>query len=266
MSTAPFSPVVQAICAQFIPICRQLAGEQRYAIAVSGSLGKGTWDSRSDVDFRLFTDQPLVRSSQDPARWVAYRAAIEEWQAQGVNIDGIWPRTVGEIDAGIAGWLRGEIQPVNLVWTIWGYHLLTDVYNQFILEDPFGIIAGWKEQLRVYPPALKTAILQKYGASLRYWRADYHYANKVARGDLPFLAGMSAKLVHEILQILFALNEIYYPGDGYNLRFVDRFTIIPPNFAARVQTILYPPLPDPLTSQYRTLTALIDEVLALAKS
>ena len=265
MSTSAFSPTVQAILAEFIPICQQLAGDQRYAIAVSGSLGKGTWDSRSDVDFRLFTDQPLFRASQDPARWVDYQAAIKRWQERGVNIDGIWPRTVGEIDAALAGWLRGEIQPVNMVWTIWGYHILTDVSNQFVLADPYSIIATWKAQLSNYPPALKQAILSKYGASLRYWRTDYHYAHKVDRGDVLFLAGISAKLVHEIMQILFALNEIYYPGDGYNLRFVEKFTLVPVDFAARVQAILYPTGPDPFTTQYEALTALIDEVLALAK-
>ncbi len=50
-----FLPQVDAVIAEFIPICRHLAGEQRYAIAVSGSMGKGTCDSRSDIDFRLYT-------------------------------------------------------------------------------------------------------------------------------------------------------------------------------------------------------------------
>jgi hypothetical protein len=37
-----------------------------------------------------------------------------------------------------------------------------------------------------------------------------------------FLAGMSSKLVHEIIQILFALKETYYVGDGANLTFVEK--------------------------------------------
>ena len=77
---------------------------------------------------------------------------------------------MGEIDAALDGWLSGEIKPVNLVWTIWGYHILTDVNNQFAIEDPYHIIGAWKERLSVYPPALKQAILDKYVASLRYWR------------------------------------------------------------------------------------------------
>ena len=53
---------------------------------------------------------------------------------------------------------------------------------------------------------------------------------------------MTSKLVHEIIQILFALNETYYAGDGANLTFVEKFKIVPADFPARVHDILYPGL------------------------
>jgi hypothetical protein len=231
---------------------------------VGGSLGKGTWDSRSDIDFRLFTDRQVPWSKQRPELWADCIAAIERWRARGIEIDGVWTRTVGEIDAALDGWLGGEIKPVNLVWTIWGYHILTDVNNQFVIEDPYQIIGAWKERLSVYPLALKQAILSKFAASLRYWRTDYHYANKVERGDFVFLAGMTSKLVHEIIQILFALNETYYAGDGANLGFVEKFAIVPADFSARVRDILYPGSADAFAGQYTALASLIDETLVLA--
>jgi hypothetical protein len=264
MPTSPFPPIIQSIFEEFISICKQLAGDQRYAISVGGSLGKGTWDSRSDIDFRLFTDRELLWPDQRPDLWVDYFAAIERWKKRGIYIDGVWPRTVGEIEAALDCWLNGEIKPVDLVWTIWGYHILTDMNNQFIIEDPYHLIGAWKERLSVYPPVLKQAILDKYLASLRYWRSDYHYAHKVARGDVVFLAGMTTKLVHEIIQILFALNETYFAGDGSNLTFVEKFKFLPANFSARVYDILYPQASDAMTSQYAALTALIDEVISLA--
>ena len=56
--TRTFSPVVHEVIQEFIPICHQLAeGRGRYAISVGGSLGKGTWDARSDLDFRLFHEE-----------------------------------------------------------------------------------------------------------------------------------------------------------------------------------------------------------------
>lgn len=260
-----FPPVVQAIFEEFVPICRGLAGEQRYAISVGGSLGKGTWDSGSDVDFRLFTDERVPWPEEAPDLWGACLAAIERWRERSVNIDGVWPRTVGEIDAAVDGWLRGEIKPLPMAWTIWGYHVLTDVNNQYVIEDPYHIIGAWRERLQMYPPALKEAILRKYTGSLRYWRNDYHYAHKVERGDVVFLAGMAAKLVHEVIQVLFALNDTYYAGDGANLAFAEKFAIVPQGFATRVQKILYPPAEDAFARQYAELMALIDEVLVLAE-
>jgi hypothetical protein len=264
MSAAAFPPVVQAVFAEFVPICRRLAGDQRYAISVGGSLGKSTWDSRSDIDFRLFTDTEVPSAEEAPGRWVDCQEAIERWRERGINVDGVWPRTVEEIDAAVDGWLRGEIEPVPVVWTIWGYHVLTDVNNQFVIEDPYHIIGAWQERLQVYPPALKEAVLRKYAGSLRYWRQDYHYAHKVARGDVVFLAGMAAKLVHEVIQVLFALNETYFAGDGANLAFAEKFAIVPENFVPRVQAILYRRAKDGFAVQYADLMALVDEVLVLA--
>ena len=73
MSASSFPPVIQSIFEEFIPICKQIAGDQRYAISVGGSLGKGTWDSRSDIDFRLFTDRELPRPKQRPELWSRLR-------------------------------------------------------------------------------------------------------------------------------------------------------------------------------------------------
>jgi len=41
-----------------------------------------------------------------------------------------------------------------------------------------------------------------------YWRHDHHYASKVQRQDVVFLAGLSAKLVHDVVQVLF--YELYW--------------------------------------------------------
>ena len=111
---------------------------------------------------------------------------------------------------------------------------------------------------------LRQAILDKNLASLRYWRADYHYAHKVERGDIVFLAGITSKLVHEIIQTPFALNETYYVGDGANLAFVENLRIVPADFTTRVRDILCPRASEASAGQYAALTALIDEVISLA--
>ncbi|GAB4457100.1 MAG: hypothetical protein OHK0029_16230 [Armatimonadaceae bacterium] len=261
-----FSPEAQAVIAEFVPIIKQW-DVGKYAISIGGSMGKATWDHLSDIDFRLFHEKDLPWPQEKPEIWTEFMAAVDRWRENGVRIDYIWPRKISQVDADLEKWLAGEAKPDDLVWAIWGYHLLPDISNQAVIEDPDGIIQGWKDRLAHYPPALQKAILEKHGGSLRYWRHDYHYANKVTRGDVVFLAGLSARLVHDMMQVLFALNKTYFVGDGQNLKFVKSFAIQPENLAARVEEVLYPGnAEDKLVRQRDNLYRLIDDVLQLVES
>lgn len=257
-------PELQPVVDELLPLCRAL-GEGRCAVSIGGSYGKGTFDGTSDLDFRLFCDRQLSPPEAFCEAYAQLQTAIDRWAAEGITIDGCWVRTVGEIEQQLQQWERGIGKPYDLVWTIWGYHVLTDVYNQWVIDDPKGILAGWRTRLATYPAPLKESILTERLASLRYWRQDYHYQHKVARADVVFLAGLSSKLIHDVIQLLFALNETYYPGDGNNLVFVERFAHAPERFAEKVEAILYPGEGQAaLAAQYDRLADLIDEVEALA--
>jgi len=256
-------PQIRPVIDQFLPIMRSFA-VGRYAVAISGSYGKGTYDSSSDIDFRLYADDiPATFAEMGEA----IRKPKEEWRQKGIKVDDFWPRKIGDIDTAIGRWLEGNIQADHHVWTIWGYHLLPDLYGQQALEDPFSIVAGWKAQLATYPPKLKKALLDKHLGSLRYWRHDYHYAGKAQRQDVVFLGGLSVKLVHDIIQVLFALNETYYAGDGQNLDYVSRLPHQPPNAARRIRDCLYPSSTESVfVDQRTTILELIDDVERLAAS
>ena len=249
-----------------LPLIREL-GAGRYAIAIGGSRGKGVSDRRSDYDFRLYCDE--IRGGDDDywqtPEWARFAEAVARWRADGIEIDHVWMRTFAAIEAALHPWLEGQVQPAPLAWTLWGYHLLPDLYHQQVIEDPFGLAQEWKDRLRTYPPGLKKAIVSKHLGSMQYWRSDYHYANKAERGDAVFLASLSARLVHDIMQVLFALNETYYVGDGSNLDFAREFAVTPQDFAERVQLALYPPASDDRFVRQRLMLAgLIDDVERLA--
>lgn len=258
-------PHIQPVIDECLPLLKALA-KGRCAVTIGGSRGKRTSDQRSDVDFRVFCDEIAdgPKYWETPA-WQPFAQAIKRWRAQGIEIDYCWVRTFAEVDAQLDAWLNGQGKPVEHVWTLWGYHLLTDIANQVVIEDPHGFIAAWQARLIPYPQALQDALLQKYLRSLNYWRADYHYRNKVERGDVVFLASITARLVHDLLQVLFAINKTYYVGDGNNLHYVAHFSIQPQHFAERVTALLYPtPTADVLTTQYAAMLSLIDDVVALA--
>ena len=235
------------------------------AISLGGSFGKGTFDDRSDLDFRLFHAHDVPWPDRDPERWKPVWVLLKKWGQRGVKIDGVWPRSIAEVDAALRRAISGEIKTDAKEWSIWGYHLLTDVYNQYVIDDSQGVLAAWKRLLTPYPPALKQAVIKKHLGSLRYWRRDYHYANKVERKDVVFLASLSARLIHDLMQVLFALNEVYFPGDGTNFSFAEKFAIKPADLPVRVTAALYPSGANIFDVQCQILLALIDEVEALAK-
>ena len=265
MDQKAVAPRTQAVIDECLPVLKTF-GTGRLAVTIGGSHGKRTFDTRSDLDFRVFCDEiaggPRYWETED---WKAFCVIVDRWRAQGVDIDYCWVRTIAEIDAELDAWLSGKIAPVSRVWTLWGYHILTDIANQMVIDDPSGIIAAWQARLHPYPRALQRAILRKHMESLNYWRTDYHYHNKVERADRVFLAGISARLVHDIMQVLFAINQHYYVGDGNNLHYVEAFAIQPADFAERVNSILYPAQADNmLAAQYEAILKLIDDIAPLA--
>ena len=256
-------PTVRDVVADVVPFFEQLdAG--RYAVGLGGSISKGLGDELSDIDFRVYHERSLPKPHPSSDVWRDYFAVIERWAERGVVLDSIWSRTIADVERQLNAWLDGDITPAPILWTIWGYHILPDIAQQVAIIDPYGIIASWHQRLATYPDAVKEAVLAKHLASLRYWRHDYHYRHKVERRDAVFLASLSARLVHDLLQVVCALNRVPFPGDGNNLRIIAGLPILPDAFGRRITAALYP---TPGEAMYRDqrdrLVSLIDDVEAL---
>lgn len=267
MSTTPLgssSPVLNEVIGDILPFFERL-DTGKYAVALGGSRSKALWDERSDIDFRLYHETPLPKPHAASPTWRDYFQIIDQWAERGVVIDGIWSRTIANVELQLNAWLSGDITPEPIVWTIWGYHLLPDVASQLAIVDPYGVIASWHERLATYPEAVKTALVAKHLSSLRYWRKDYHYRHKVERRDTVFLASLSARLAHDLIQVICAINRVPYPGDGNNLRIVENLPILPEAFARRIVAALYPVDGERMYQDQRDLlVSLIDDVERLA--
>ena len=254
------------LCNDFLPVFRKLCGTEVYSITLGGFHGKGIADEKSDFDFGIFYEKPAERE----VRRLAYKEIsqlVSKWKLKNVMVDGPWARTYSEVDEQLELWLTGKGKPEPYEWTIWGYNILTDIYNVQIVEDPYGRVAEWKERLATYPEALKESIIKKHASSLKYWRNDYHYLNKVRRKDAVFLASLNARLIQDMVQVIYALNEFYYPGDGMNLKYSKQFACKPERFEERVVDILHTTgSDDAYDLQYRKMKDLIDDVLMLAKT
>ncbi|WP_248304908.1 DUF4037 domain-containing protein [Devosia sp. FKR38] len=255
------------LIADVAPIIADLADGGRGAVALAGSRGKGRSDQQSDYDFRVYADGYRGEDTRQTPQWARFEAAMTRWQAAGFRMDGVWMRSYAGVRRDLDAWLVGTAVPKTFDWTIWGYHLPTDLANQQIVLDPDGLLAGWKRELAVYPEPLRLATLQHYGQVLRYWAGDYHYESKVARRDLVFLVGLAGKLTNAMIQVLFAHNRQYYPGDGWNLPMAAELDQLPPDFVARMTAILEPaPGEDAWRQQRAQIIAMITDIEALIAS
>lgn len=252
------------LIATMTPLIADLAENGHGAVALAGSRGKGRSDEQSDYDFRVYADGYRGPDIKQTEQWRRFESAMREWEAKGFRMDGVWMRSYAGVQRDLDAWLIGTAVPKTFEWTIWGYHLPTDLANQQIVLDPGGVLAGWKQQLAVYPEALRASVLRQYREVLQYWAGDYHYESKIARRDLVFLVGLTGKLANAILQVVFALNRAYFPGDGWNLPMAAELERLPPDFVPRMTSILEAGSgPDALQHQRGELIAMIADLEVL---
>lgn len=266
MTETQLPEAVPRILDDFLPVLQEW-WPGACAVALGGSRAKGLADSGSDLDFRYYYSAVIDDGDRQRELEAAYRQLLATWEKRGHVIDGFWCRPIARIEDRLEAQLTGvDITPEPLFWSVWGYELLTDIHCQIHILDPDGVLQRWSDRLAQYPQPLKQAVVSHYLPMLTYWRDDYHYVNKLRRDDFLFAEGLALKLINGLIRILFALNEVYYVGDGNNLRFVGTLGIIPDGFVERIGEILHRGARVlSLMEQRQLLVQCIDEVEALAE-
>jgi predicted nucleotidyltransferase len=251
--------VLRDITEQYYPLYRKKY-PGKIAFAVSGSVGRGNFSPGSDIDLRIYYEN----TAADPETVKEIDTKInqaDQWFAdRGVTIDDCWPRKIKVVTDQLTSLISGESVEQNLVWTVWGYHLLSDIKNQKILRDEYGVIKEWQKFLDPYPKKLKNRILRENQVLLSYWKNDYHFKKKAKKKDIVFVSGLLNKLVHGVIRVLFAVNDEYFPGDGYNLDYVQRFKKGPENGAEQIEAILTGISAENLEEKRNLMIDLIQEI------
>lgn len=228
------------LIAEMTPLIADLANDGRGAVALAGSRAKGRADARSDYDFRVYAHAYRGPGLERTEQWQRFEQAMRRWSERGFRMDGVWMRSYAGVERDLAAWVAGTPAPKRFEWTIWDYQLPTDLASQQIVHDPEGRLLDWQGKLQIYPEALREALLHQYREIISYWAGDYHYESKVERQDLVFLVGLNGKLANALLQVVFAANRVYYPGDGWNLPMAAELENLPPRFIERLDTMLQP--------------------------
>jgi hypothetical protein len=267
-----------------LPLLRQFSRGE-YGIALGGAHAKGVDDAESDIDLYVFARDILPADERrrlceafgvDGASLTVWGDDAEFVQAgtdfyfQGYKIE-CWFRNISYIDGIIAECRAGIVKHSLLTWTVMGFYnhcTLSDLHNMRPIDDPHGILARWQSEVRVYPPKLREAIISRYTRAAQFWPDNFHYKSAVERADAIYTAGIVQQVIHNLIQVVFALNRTYFSGDKKLGIALNHLAIKPKHFTERIQRLLFPGAePDPamLNEQRQTLRALVQEVITLTE-
>lgn len=226
------------------------------AIVLGGSYAAGTHHAASDLDIGLYylESSPFsidaIRqiadsvSTRGPATvtgfyewgpWVNGGAWIHTQQGKVDflyrNLDQV-RRTIAEAHQGISHHDYDQ-QPT------FGFYSVTYLAETQIclpLYDPNGLIAELKRQVEIYPPRLKERLIAD-----SLWSAEFTllFAREyAAQGDTYNTVGCLTRVVSNLTQALFALNERYFIRDKKVMDTVAGFPNVPQGYVEELQRIL----------------------------
>jgi hypothetical protein len=253
------------------------------AVVLGGSRGRGLQNEKSDYDIGLYYRDGLDFAALDRAAaelndgggseglmtrlggWGAWVDGGGWLTIGGVAVDIIYrdidrvERVTGEVE-------RGEFTCAYHFGHPHGFisHMYAgEIATCRVLHDPDGAVAAAKARLATYPPALRAAIVTRFGHEAHFFLA---IAKKGAdRGDVAYVAGCAYRALACLLQMVFATNRQWLLNEKGALRLADGFASKPEDLKARVEAA-FALTADPaqLKASLADLSALIDETAALA--
>jgi hypothetical protein len=229
------------------------------AIVLGGSYASGTQHEKSDMDIGLYYSEAKPFSIVDIRR-IAENVSVDgkatvtgfyEWGAwvnggawihtsQGKvdflyrNLDQV-QRTIAEAQQGISRHDYDQ-QPAYGFYSV---IYLAETHICIPLHDPGLLIAKLKRDVEIYPPRLKQKVIAD-----SLWAAEFtlsHAHGFAAQGDIYNTVGCLTRVVSNITQALFALNESYFIRDKKVLETVARFPNLPASYIPQINLILSHP-------------------------
>jgi hypothetical protein len=256
--------------------------EQITAVVLGGSHCIGMAGENADLDIGVYYHNEAPFDIKDVER-IARKYAIEEpvtvtdfyhW-GPWVN-GGAWINTTsGEVDL-----LYRNIEQIsstiekskNGIWENdfeqqppYGFSsviYLGETYYCHTLYDPYDVIKDMKGQVAAYPLKLKKTIVQRalWSAEFSIWQS-VKYAKKQ---DMYNAGGCFTRALKNIVEALYALNEMYFIGDNNSIQRIEQAPKCPDRIKEQIDSILSI-TPDTLTLKANRLRILFEQVTSLAE-
>ena len=257
-----------------------------FGIALGGSYAKGLNDTLSDVDIYVFAHEilPCQGRTEKLMQKSDQFTKITSWGADSVFVEAgtdfwyvgrkieCWLRNIQRIEETIQACRAGQIGRDYIYWTVMGFYnytALSDLRVMQVVDDPYGIMARWKTVIADYSARLQEAIIRRYMAEARFWPENFHYRSAIERTDTIYTCGIVQQVVYALIQVVFALNRVYFPGEKKITESLKHLAIQPQAFGQRIRNLVYPGHAGDvqhLHAQREALSRLVNEVEQLTKN
>jgi len=201
------------------------------AIALAGAHAKGCADSQSDLDFYLVLEKPkpylkrlnTIRKIADSISSIYMSKDFDEapyggsidFRYKGIPVE-TTVHTLSRLSQRVEECLAGTFEVIPQAWTSNGYYTfiyLSELAFVKPLWDPEGLLAKYQAKAKQYPEKLRKAIIKHFWGRANTWLDNFHYDSAIQRGDILFAAPIALHTVLDMVQVIFALNRVYFQGD-----------------------------------------------------
>ncbi|GHO86402.1 nucleotidyltransferase domain-containing protein [Dictyobacter formicarum] len=226
------------------------------AIVLGGSYANNTQRPDSDIDIGLYytEDQPLdveavravartLNDFTDPivtelGSWGTWVNGGAWLTIQNQRVDFLY-RNLNFVAATIDDCLHGKIVSDYWQQPAYGFHSFMYCTETSIcqpLYDPEHVIEPLKANVSSYPSQLQRAIVRNFLWSARFTLDNMRKPAK--RGEVYMTIGGLARTIHCLVQVLYALNKVYYLSEKRLAADMATFSIKPVDFLERITVLL----------------------------
>jgi len=220
------------------------ANEKVAAVLLAGSSARGDADRFSDIEIGVFWYEPptdaerrqgVERAQGDLHRLYPYDPSGEAWADDwkigrdlqhrpfsGISIDmlHVLVATVEKTIDSVVKQFDPDVAKQNLIAAI----------RTGICAHGEHLVTRWRRETDVYPAELMRAVIQRYAQIDHFWRL----AMWRERGDLTGVHGKIVATHGVILQVLLAINSVYYFGVKHRDTLIRQLNIAPADLSGRM--------------------------------
>ncbi|MFA7252245.1 MAG: DUF4037 domain-containing protein [Candidatus Paceibacterota bacterium] len=226
------------------------------AVVIGGSLARGFYDNYSDIEMYVYYDQKIPTKAEISDILKKLNSKLNRskkifwfhkawghhtfFMVDGIKIE-LGYREIGETQARMESFLNEFSLPKHGIHDTPFGHYESGVANCILECIPLYTKGDWiskiREKIRIYPIKLKKD-------NLRYYYQDaktitkIKIKNAIHRNDTLLFNACLAKVIRSMNLCLFALNDVYYPGDKWNHKYISKFAAIPTDYLIKIDSIL----------------------------